>query len=146
MAGSVNKVILLGNLGREPDVRSMQNGDKVCNLSVATSESWKDKNSGEWKDKTEWHRVVIFNQHLIGVAEKFLTKGSKVYVEGQLETRKYTDKDNVERYSTEIVLTRFKGDLTLLDGKKGAEDQEQSAPSAGAAAPSGGAVMDDIPF
>jgi single-strand DNA-binding protein len=146
MAGSVNKVILLGNLGRDPDIREMQNGDKVCNLSVATSESWKDKNSGEWKDKTEWHRVVIFNQHLIGVAEKYLTKGSKVYVEGQLETRKYTDKDGAEKYSTEIVLSRFKGELTLLDGKKGAEDQEQSAPPAGAAAQSGGAVMDDIPF
>ena len=119
MAGSVNKVILLGNLGRDPEVRSTQDGSKIVNLSIATSESWKDRASGERKEKTEWHRVVIFNPNLADVAERYLKKGSKVYVEGALQTRKWTDKDGQERYSTEVVIGRFKGELTLLDGRGG---------------------------
>ena len=117
MAGSVNKVILVGNLGKDPEVRRMTSGDPVVNLSVATSESWRDKASGERKEKTEWHRVVIFNKNLAEVAEKYLRKGSKVYVEGQLQTRKWTDKDGAEKYSTEIVLQKFRGELTMLDGR-----------------------------
>ena len=120
MAGSVNKVIIVGNLGRDPEVRSFQNGGRVCSLNVATSESWKDKASGERKERTEWHRVSIFNDALVGIAERYLKKGSKVYLEGQLETRKYTDKDGVEKYSTEVVLRQFRGELTLLDGRSGA--------------------------
>lgn len=119
MAGSVNKVILIGNLGRDPEVRSMNNGGKVVNLSLATSETWRDKNSGERQEKTEWHRVVIFNEKLGEVAEKYLKKGAKVYVEGALQTRKWTDKDGAEKYSTEVVLQRFRGELTMLDGKGG---------------------------
>ena len=115
MAGSVNKVILVGNLGRDPEVRRMTSGDPVVNLSLATSESWRDKASGERKEKTEWHRVVIFNENLAKVAEQYLRKGSKIYIEGQLQTRKYTDKDGVEKYSTEIVLQRFRGELVMLD-------------------------------
>ena len=117
MAGSVNKVILVGNLGRDPDIRSMQDGNKVVNLSVATSESWRDRNSGERKEKTEWHRVVIFNENLTKVAEQYLRKGSKVYVEGQLQTRKWTDQSGQEKYSTEVVLQRFRGELQMLDGR-----------------------------
>ena len=118
MAGSVNKVILIGNLGRDPDVRSMQNGSKVANLAIATSESWKDKSSGERKEKTEWHRVVIFNEALIGVAERYLKKGSKVYIEGQLESRKWNDaQTGQEKYTTEIVLKQYRGELTMLDGR-----------------------------
>ncbi len=119
MAGSVNKVILVGNLGKDPEVRRMTSGDAVVNLSIATSESWRDKASGERKEKTEWHRVVIFNKNLAEVAEKYLRKGAKVYVEGQLQTRKWTDKDGVEKYSTEVVLQNFRGELTMLDGKGG---------------------------
>ena len=119
MAGSVNKVILIGNLGRDPEVRFAQNGNKIVNMSVATSESWKDKQTGERKEKTEWHRVVIFNDRLGDVAEKYLKKGSKVYLEGQLRTRKWTDKEGQEKYSTEVVLERFRGELTLLDSKGG---------------------------
>jgi single-strand DNA-binding protein len=119
VAGSVNKVILIGNLGRDPEVRTMQSGGKVCNLSVATSESWRDKGSGERREKTEWHRVVIFNENLIQVAERFLKKGSKVYLEGQLETRKWTDQSGQEKYSTEVVLRPFRGELTMLDGREG---------------------------
>ena len=119
MAGSVNKVILVGNLGKAPEVRRMTSGDPVVNLSVATSESWRDKASGERKEKTEWHRVVIFNKNLAEVAEKYLRKGSKVYVEGQLQTRKWTDKDGAEKYSTEVVLQNFRGELTMLDGRNG---------------------------
>ncbi len=119
MAGSVNKVILIGNLGRDPEVRTMNNGGKVVNLSVATSETWRDKNSGERQEKTEWHRVVIFNEKLGEVAERFLKKGSKVYVEGALQTRKWTDQSGAEKYSTEVVLQRFRGELTMLDGKGG---------------------------
>jgi single-strand DNA-binding protein len=119
MAGSVNKVILIGNLGRDPEVRTLQNGGKVCNLSVATSESWKDRASGERKERTEWHRVVIFNENLVQVAERFLKKGSKVYLEGQLETRKWSDQSGQEKYSTEVVLRQFRGELTLLDSREG---------------------------
>ena len=119
MAGSVNKVILVGNLGKDPEVRRLTSGDPVVNLSIATSESWRDKASGEKKEKTEWHRVVIFNKNLAEVAEKYLRKGSKVYVEGQLQTRKWTDKDGAEKYSTEVVLQNFRGELTMLDGRSG---------------------------
>jgi single-strand DNA-binding protein len=119
MAGSVNKVILVGNLGKDPEVRRMTSGDPVVNLSIATSESWRDKASGERKEKTEWHRVVIFNKNLADVAEKYLKKGAKVYVEGQLQTRKWTDKDGSEKYSTEVVLQNFRGELTMLDGRNG---------------------------
>jgi single-strand DNA-binding protein len=119
MAGSVNKVILVGNLGKDPEVRRMQSGDAVVNLSLATSETWRDKSSGERKEKTEWHRVVIFNKNLAEVAEKYLRKGSKVYVEGSLQTRKWTDKDGAEKYSTEVVLQNFRGELTMLDTKGG---------------------------
>ncbi len=119
MAGSVNKVILIGNLGKDPEVRTMGSGDKVVNLSVATSETWRDKASGERKERTEWHRVVIFNDQLAKVAEQYLRKGSKVYVEGQLQTRKWTDKDGQEKYSTEVVLQRYRGELTMLDGRGG---------------------------
>jgi single-strand DNA-binding protein len=121
MAGSVNKVILVGNLGKDPEVRRMQSGDAVVNLSIATSETWRDKASGERKEKTEWHRVVIFNKNLAEVAEKYLRKGAKVYVEGQLQTRKWTDKDGAEKYSTEVVLQNFRGELTMLDGRNGGE-------------------------
>ena len=119
MAGSVNKVILIGNLGRDPEVRSTQDGAKIVQLSVATSESWKDKSSGERRERTEWHRVVIFNEHLTNIAEQYLRKGSKVYLEGQLQTRKWQDKEGMERYTTEIVLGRFKGELTMLDTRGG---------------------------
>ena len=117
VAGSVNKVILVGNLGRDPEVRAMQSGDKVVNLSIATSENWKDKSTGERRERTEWHRVVVFNQGIANVCERYLKKGSKVYVEGQLETRKWTDKDGVEKYSTEVVLRPFRGELTMLDSR-----------------------------
>src|ERR1700739_135550 len=119
MAGSVNKGILVGNLGKDPEVRRMTSGEPIVNLSLATSESWRDKASGERKEKTEWHRVVIFNKNLADVAEKYLRKGSKVYVEGQLQTRKWTDKDGQEKYSTEVVLQNFRGELTMLDGRGG---------------------------
>jgi len=117
MAGSVNKVILVGNLGRDPESRSFQNGGKVVNLRLATSEQWKDKTTGERKDKTEWHSVAIFNEGLCNVAERYLRKGSKVYLEGQLQTRKWTDQAGVEKYATEVVLQGFNAVLTLLDGK-----------------------------
>ncbi len=119
MSGSVNKVILVGNLGREPEVRTMQNGGKVCNLSVATSERWKDRNTGENQERTEWHRVVIFDDRLCDVAERFLQKGSKVYLEGELQTRKWQDQSGQDRYSTEVVLRRFRGVLTMLDSRGG---------------------------
>lgn len=118
MAGSVNKVILIGNLGKDPEVRTMQNGNKVANLSIATSETWKDKSSGERKEKTEWHRVVIFG-NLADIAEKYLKKGSKVYVSGSLQTRKWQNKDGQDQYSTEVVLQGYGGELTMLDGKGG---------------------------
>jgi single-strand DNA-binding protein len=144
VAGSVNKVILVGNLGKDPEIRSMQNGGKVCNLSIATSESWRDKTSGERKEKTEWHRVVLFNENLIQVAERYLKKGAKVYIEGQIETRKYQDQQGAERYTTEVVLRQYRGELTMLDGRSegggggggGGGDEFRGAPSGGA--PSGG--------
>lgn len=119
MAGSVNKVILVGNLGRDPEVRSFSNGGKVCNLRIATSETWRDRASGERKEKTEWHSVAIFSEPLAKIAEQYLRKGSKVYIEGQLETRKWTDQQGQERYTTEVVLRPFSGNLTLLDGRDG---------------------------
>ncbi len=119
MAGSVNKVILIGNLGADPEVRSFPNGGKVCNLRIATSESWKDRNSGERKEKTEWHTVAIFQEGLVGIAEKFLKKGSKVYIEGKLQTRKWQDQSGADRYSTEVVLQGFGGVLTMLDSPSG---------------------------
>ena len=125
MAGSVNKVILLGNLGRDPDVRASQDGNKIVNLSIATSERWKDRNSGEQREKTEWHRVVIFNENLARIAEQYLRKGSNVYVEGQLQTRKWTDQQGIEKYTTEVVISRFKGELTLL-GNRGDSQQISS--------------------
>ena len=121
MAGSVNKAILIGNLGRDPEVRHMRDGNPVVNLSVATSESWRDKATGERRDKTEWHRVVIFNERLAEVAQKYLQKGSKVYLEGQIQTRKWMDDQNVEKYTTEIVINRFRGELTMLDSRSGGE-------------------------
>jgi single-strand DNA-binding protein len=124
MAGSVNKVILVGNLGRDPEVRRLNNGEPVVNLRLATSETWKDKATGERKEKTEWHSVVIFNENLARVAEQYLKKGSKVYVEGQLQTRKWTDQSGVEKYSTEVVLQRFRGELTILDGRSGGGSSE----------------------
>ena len=117
MAGSVNKVILIGNLGREPEVRTAQDGSKIVNFSIATSEFWKDRATGEKKERTEWHRIVIFNDNLSKIAEQYLRKGSKVYIEGQIRTKKYTDKDGQERQSTDIVVDRFNGTLTLLDGR-----------------------------
>jgi single-strand DNA-binding protein len=152
MAGSVNKVILVGNLGRDPEVRRLTSGEAMVNLSVATSESWRDKASGERKERTEWHRVVIFNENLAKVAEQYLKKGSKVYVEGQLQTRKYTDKDGAEKYSTEIVLQKFRGELTMLDGRGDSDRSERSERPAMAGANEGGrsferAELDDeIPF
>jgi single-strand DNA-binding protein len=155
MAGSVNKVILIGNLGKDPEVRTMGSGDKVVNLSVATSESWRDKNSGERKERTEWHRVVIFNEQLAKVAEQYLKKGSKVYVEGQLQTREWTDKDGAKKYSTEVVLQRFRGELTMLDGRNegGGGGRGEGGGSYGGGSDRGGkrqdfnADMDDeIPF
>jgi single-strand DNA-binding protein len=136
MAGSVNKVILVGNLGRDPEVRHTQDGKAIVNLSLATSESWKDRNSGERKERTEWHRVVIFNENLARIAEQYLKKGSTVYIEGQLQTRKYTDANGVEKYSTEVVLQNFRGELTLLGGRPsegggasyGGDDFGQSGP------------------
>ena len=117
MAGSVNKVILVGNLGRDPEVRSFQNGGKVCNLRIATSENWKDRNTGERRERTEWHSVAIFSEPLARIAEQYLRKGSKVYIEGQLETRKWQDQSGQDRYSTEVVLRPYRGELTLLDGR-----------------------------
>jgi single-strand DNA-binding protein len=119
MAGSVNKVILIGNLGKDPEVRTFQNGGRVCNIRLATTESWRDKATGERKEKTEWHSVQIFNENLVKVAEQYLKKGSKVYIEGQLETRKVTDQSGAERYFTEVVLRQYRGELTLLDSRGG---------------------------
>lgn len=167
MAGSVNKVILVGNLGKDPEVRRMQNGNPVVNLTVATSDTWRDKGTGERKEKTEWHRVVIFSEGLAKVAEQYLKKGAKVYIEGALQTRKWTDQSGVEKYSTEVVLQGFNATLTMLDGRSGGgsgggggyggDDMgdsfgggQSSAPPQRrvAAAPSGGRsdMDDDIPF
>jgi len=138
MAG-VNKVILVGNLGRDPEIKTMNNGGKIANVTVATSESWKEKQTGERKEKTEWHRVVIFNEHLVKVAENYLRKGSKVYLEGALQTRKWTDANGVEKYSTEIVLQKFNGELQMLDGKQ----EGQAAKPAPGADFNGGGFSDD---
>ena len=159
MAGSVNKVILIGNLGRDPEVRHGQDGSKIVTLNLATSESWKDR-SGERKEKTEWHRVVIFNDRIAEVAERRLAKGARVYIEGQLQTRKWTDQSGAEKYSTEVVISRFKGELTLLDGRSdggrdavpGGEGDHGTARQAAAAAAGGGGweppadLDDEIPF
>ncbi|TQV80362.1 single-stranded DNA-binding protein [Denitrobaculum tricleocarpae] len=117
MSGSLNRVMLIGNLGRDPEIRSTQDGNKIANLSIATSDTWKDRNSGERRERTEWHRVVIFNEHFVDVCEKFLRKGSKVYLEGQLATRKWTDQQGNDKYSTEVVLQKYRGELTMLDGR-----------------------------
>lgn len=126
MSGSVNKTILVGNLGKDVEIRTMQSGDKVANLSVATSESWKDKSTGERKDRTEWHRVSIFDKHLVVIAENYLVKGSKVYLEGQLETRSWEGEDGAKKYSTEVVLRPFKSALTMLDSKDSAPEQQEA--------------------
>ena len=168
MAGSVNKVILVGNLGKDPEIRRTQDGRPIANLSIATSETWRDKNSGERKEKTEWHRVVIFNEGLCKVAEQYLKKGAKVYIEGALQTRKWTDQSGVEKYSTEVVLQGFNSTLTMLDGKGGGAGggggyggddmgdtfgggQSSAPPQRRVAAPAGGGgrgsdMDDDIPF
>ncbi len=163
MAGSVNKVILVGNLGRDPEVRTMQDGNPVVNLSLATSEQWRDRNTGERREKTEWHRVVIFNERRAEVAQKYLRKGSKIYIEGQLQTRKWTDQSGQEKYTTEVVLQRFRGELTMLDTRGeggggfgggssdyGGGDQGGGGfggDSGGGAPPAGGGDLDDeIPF
>ena len=131
MAGSVNKVILVGNLGRDPEVRRTNSGDAVTSFSIATTESWRDKSTGERKDRTEWHNVVIFNENLGKIAEQYCKKGSKIYIEGQLQTREFTDRDGNQRKSTEVVLQRFRGELTLLDSKGGARDTEDASDSSG---------------
>ena len=162
MAGSVNKVILVGNLGKDPEIRRTQDGRPIANLSVATSESWRDKATGERKEKTEWHRVVIFNEGLCKVAEQYLKKGAKVYIEGQLQTRKWTDHAGVEKYSTEVVLQGFNSNLTMLDGRSGGGGNfgtEESGGDFGSGGPSVAAprravaagarssdMDDDIPF
>lgn len=171
MAGSVNKVILVGNLGKDPEIKSFANGGRIANFSIATSENWRDKASGERREKTEWHNIVINNDNLVPIAEKFLRKGSKIYVEGALQTRKWQDRDGNDRYTTEIVIGRFNGTLVLLDGRgegggagtgdSGGYDDATFAPSARAAAPAfGGAAKkpamggggysddldDDVPF
>ena len=158
MSGSVNKVILVGNLGRDPEIRAMQSGDKVCNLSVATSERWRDRNTGDMNEKTEWHRVVIFDQKLIEVAEKYLNKGSKIFIEGQLQTRKWADQTGQEKYTTEVVLQRFRGEMVMLDtrggGQGGGYDSAadcgggQPAMAAGGGGGMGGGddLDDEIPF
>ena len=156
MSGSVNKVILIGNLGKDPEIRSTQSGSRIANLTLATSESWKDKATGERKEKTEWHRVSIYNDNLVGIVERFLHKGSKVYLEGQLETRKWTDKDGVEKYTTEVVLRNFGGTLTMLDSansNRSGGERASSSSSSGDSQPSmpnyGNKIdemEDDIPF
>jgi single-strand DNA-binding protein len=160
MAGSVNKVILVGNLGGDPDIRSMQSGDEVANLNIATSETWKDKASGEKKERTQWHKVVIFNQPLVNVAKSYLKKGAKVYIEGSLETRKWQDKDGKDQYTTEVVLRPYTGNLTMLDGRRdgassgggdsyggdqGGNDYQSSRPSSAPRAKID-EMEDDIPF
>ncbi len=170
MAGSVNKVILIGNLGRDPEIRSTQDGTRIANLSLATSDTWRDKNTGERRERTEWHRVVIFDEKLTEVAEKYLRKGSKIYVEGQIQTRKWQDQSGQDKYTTEVVLNRFRGTLTMLDSRRDSEGGGDyggggsyggDTPSGGGApsgggdggsgggggpAPSGGDLDDEIPF
>ena len=159
MAGSVNKVILIGNLGADPEVRTFQNGGKVCNLRVATSETWKDKNTGERREKTEWHTVAVFSEGLVRVCEQYLKKGSKIYIEGKLQTRKWQDQSGNDRYSTEVVLQGFGSTLTMLDGRSGGSGDgggggdymadQQGGGSSGAGFSGGGAASDmddEIPF
>ncbi len=166
MAGSVNKVILVGNLGKDPEIRNTQGGQKIVNFTLATSETWNDKASGERKERTEWHRVVIFNDRIGDIAERYLRKGNKVYVEGSLQTRKWTDQSGQEKYTTEVVIDRFRGDLTLLGGRNdeggegggfGGGGRGGAAPSRGGSgggrsggggwdAPPGGDLDDEIPF
>jgi single-strand DNA-binding protein len=158
MAGSLNKVMLIGNLGRDPEVRTFQNGGKVCNLSIATSETWKDRNTGERREKTEWHSVAIFNEGLVRIAEQYLRKGSKVYIEGQLQTRKWQDQSGADRYSTEVVLQGFGSTLTMLDargdsGGQGSGDygggyggSNQGGYGGGQGGPSSNIDDDEIPF
>ena len=147
MAGSVNKVILVGNLGKDPEVRRMTSGEPVVNLSVATSDNWRDKATGERKERTEWHRVVIFNENLAKVAEQYLRKGAKVYLEGSLQTRKWTDKDGAEKYSTEVVLQRFNGTLVMLDSRGGdGAPRERVSASEAPAAFQRDEMDDEIPF
>lgn len=156
MAGSVNKVILIGNLGRDPEVRTFQNGGKVCNLRIATSERWKDRNTGEQRERTEWHSVAIFSEPLARVAEQYLRKGSKVYVEGQLETRKWQDQSGQDRYSTEVVLRPYRSELTILDGRGGGDGGGSSSGGdygggagggyGGGSAPASNDLDDEIPF
>lgn len=151
MAGSVNKAIIIGNLGRDPEIRRTQDGRPIANMTVATSESWRDKSTGERREKTEWHRVVVFNEALCKIAEQYLRKGSKVYIEGQLQTRKWTDKDGVEKYSTEIVLQGFNATLTMLDAPQERERPADIKPPGGNAPQAPRASLsrdmnDDIPF
>ncbi len=155
MSGSVNKVILVGNLGRDPEVRYAQSGSKIVNMSVATSESWKDRQTGERREKTEWHRVVIFDEKLADIAEQYIKKGSKVYLEGQLQTRKWTGNDGVEKYTTEVVLQRFNSTLTMLDSRGGGapggggDSPDWGGPDTGGATGGGGGggdLDDEIPF
>jgi single-strand DNA-binding protein len=155
MAGSVNKVILVGNLGRDPEIRSFQNGGRVASFSIATSENWKDKSTGEKKERTEWHRISVLNDKLVEIVERYVKKGSKLYIEGQLETRKWTDKDGQEKYTTEVVLRPFRGELTMLDSKGGgsAAPSNDDAPAFGGGSSSssgggsiGGDLDDSIPF
>ncbi|HUX80180.1 MAG TPA: single-stranded DNA-binding protein [Alphaproteobacteria bacterium] len=152
MAGSVNKVILVGNLGKDPEVKMTQEGVKIVNLSVATSEQWRDRTTQEKKERTEWHRVVIFNEKLADVADKYLRKGAKIYIEGQLQTRKWTDQNGQERYTTEVIVPRFRGELTMLDGARSQnaggelESFESSRNSARESLPSMGDIDDEIPF
>ena len=155
MAGSVNKVILVGNLGRDPEVRNTQNGDPIVHLSLATSESWKDRNSGERRERTEWHRVVIFNENLGRIAQQYLKKGSKVYIEGQLQTRKWQDQSGQDKYSTEVVLQRFRGELTMLDSRADSSGgfssgsggfSDNTGGDFGGGEGGGGDLDDEIPF
>jgi single-strand DNA-binding protein len=145
MAGSVNKVILVGNLGADPEIRTLNSGDRVANLRIATSETWRDKQSGERKEKTEWHRVVIFNDNLVKVAENYLKKGAKVYIEGSLQTRKWADQSGQEKFSTEVVLQKFRGELTMLDGRGGGDDEQAGGYSGGGFQPAGRAQQPSGP-
>ena len=124
MSGSINKVILIGNVGQDPEIRSFQSGGKVCNLSIATSERWRDRESNEQKERTQWHRVVVFNENLVNLIEKYVNKGSKLYIEGQLETRKWTDSSGVDKYATEVVLRNFKGEITFLDSRNNSNENQ----------------------
>lgn len=159
MAGSINKVILVGNLGKDPEIRATQDGREIANLTIATSDSWKDRNTGERKEKTEWHRVVIFSEGLVNVAKNYLRKGSKVYIEGALQTRKWTDQSGQDKYSTEVVLQGFSSNLTMLDGKRDdagsgsygndasyGSSQPRAAAGGSSYAPAGAPLDDEIPF